>query len=171
MFNGFKKVLTILLIVIEGLLISHLVFADSWSYDIETSRGTKTIVLPDGMTFEEAYIEMSKLYIEERYNLEDLMAQTDELVKKAEAYEASSEALQKLQKELSDKTEEINNLYKKLNRTRVVYFLAEAGVSSAEFKKIDRIDAGFGVLLFETVALIGEVSYPWSFGIKAGVKF
>lgn len=171
MFNLFKKILMILIIFVEGLCVVQAIHAAEWTYTIQTSAGEKTLVLPEGMSFEEAYVEMAKLYIEERFDHEKLIEQTTELIAKSKEFEEISVKLQALQNELVQKNEEISNLYKKLNRVHPVYFLTTAGVSTNAFAKIDSIDLGFGLELFETWVAVVEVSYPWCFGFKAGVKF
>ena len=172
MFRRLRKLLTIIIIIVECLCVNQIISADGWSHDIETSDGIKTIILPEGMTFEEAYIEMSKLYIEERLDHEALIAQTQDLIAKSKEFEEASVELQALQKELAEKTEELSNLYKKLGRVHPVYFLTTAGITTGTlFQTVDSINVGFGVELFETWLTILEVSYPWTFGVKVGVRF
>ena len=171
MLKALRRFLIIAIIIVECLCVSQVLSAEGWSYDIETSQGTKTIVLPEGMTFEQAYIAMSKLYIEERIDHEALIAQTENLVLQAKEFEAASVKLKELQSELVAKEEEIASLYKKLNRIHPVYFLFTGGVSTNEFKAVDSIDIGFGAELFEYLVVIAEVSYPWSLSLKAGVRF
>lgn len=167
----FRKLFAVAIIIVECLCVNQVLSAENWSYDIETSAGTKTIVLPDGMTFEEAYIEMSKLYIEERLDHEALIVQTQDLIAKSKEFEEASVHLQTLQKELSDKNEELSNLYKKLNRVHPIYFMTTVGLSTNTFKEVDSIDVGFGIEFFEMWIAMIEVSYPWSFGAKIGVRF
>jgi len=169
--NKFRKFLTWSIIIVEIVCVAQTIHATGWSYEIQTSEGPKTLILPEGMTFEEAYIEMSKLYIEERIDHEKLIAQTNELIEKSKEFEETSLKLKTLQNELVQKNEEITNLYKKLNRVHPVYFLATAGVSTDAFKKLDHVSIGFGAELFETWIAMLEVSYPWQFSFKGGVKF
>ena len=171
MFKWFKKVLTISIILVESLCVVQAINATEWIYEIQTSAGEKTLVLPEGMSFEEAYIEMAKLYIEERADHEKLIEQTAELVAKSKEFEEVSAKLKTLQDELVQKNEEISNLYRRLNRVHPVYFLTTAGISTDTFAKVSSIDLGFGLELFESLVAIVEVSYPWCFGFKAGVKF
>lgn len=46
---------------------------------IQTSRGEVKVTIPEGMSAEDAFYEMAALYWEERYDLEDALAQIKKL--------------------------------------------------------------------------------------------
>lgn len=169
MCDKFKRWVSILLIIVEFVALGHLAFAQS--FQVQTSIGTKTLVVPDGMTIEDAYVEMAKLYIEERADHEKLISQTEDLVEKAKKYEEVSNELNNIKSDIIDKDNEIINLYKKLNQKRFLAPLFMLGVKTEGFKKVDGVSIAAGVEIFERASLFVEMSYPWSIGLKAGVKF
>jgi len=172
MFKKFKKILVIATIVTELVCFAQVLHADDWSQTIETSVGPKTLVLPEGMTFKEAYVEMAKLYLEEKADYEELIKQTEDLMQKSKDFEAVSLQLESLQDELSQKNAELNELYKKLNRTHPLNFLVTAGVSTdLTFSKLTSMQVAFGVELFEGWLLMLEAGYPLSFSFKTGIRF
>ena len=172
MFNKFKKIISILIIIVEALCFTHFAFASDWSYTIETSVGPKTIILPEGKSFEEAYIEMAKLYIEEKADCDRLLKETEELTQQVKEYEASSIHLEELQVELIEKNEEINKLYAKISKGQQFNLVATAGLSvNNTFDKIVGMTVGFGVELFGRWLIMADAAYPLSFTFRTGIRF
>lgn len=172
MFNKFKKIVSFLIILVEALCFVHVVYADDWSYTIDTSAGPKTIILPEGKTFEEAYVEMAKLYIEEKADCDRLLKETEELTQRVKEYEAASGDVEKLQTELIQKNEEINSLYAKISKGQQFNFVVTAGLSvNNTFDKIVGMTVGFGVELFGRWLLMADAAYPLSFTFRTGIRF
>jgi len=171
MFNRFRRILAIVIIVVECLCVSQVVAAQQQSFKIQTSIGEKTLVVPDGMTIEEAYCEMAKLYIEERASYETLAIQTEDLVSKAKEFEETSRKLVSAKQELADKEAQLADLYKKLGKTPMFSPVVLVGMNTASFDRIDAFSISAGVEIYGSAVVLAEATWPWSFGIKAGVKF
>lgn len=76
------------------------------TFTIDTSEGEKEVVIPEDMTPTEAFLEVSKLYWEERYDLEKALKEIDELLPVIEDYKEEVALLEKER----DKLEEENDL-------------------------------------------------------------
>ena len=172
MFNKLKKIISILVIAAELVCFVQIAHAEDWSYTIDTDNGPVTLVLPEGKTFEEGYIEMAKLYLGERADYEKLLAETEDLIAKAKEYEDAVAELQKLQDELAEKNEELNTLYKKVSKGQALNFIITAGISTdLSFNKPTKADVGFGIEILHGWIIMVEASYPLEFTFKTGMRF
>lgn len=157
----------ILICFLLGVFITVRLFAQEWT--IPTSQGDKTLIIPEGMTLEEAYCQMAQLYWEERYDREELQDTVEELTSKAEAYITSNESLIQSQTELIQNYQDLSSLY-------------EEKLKTPWFKGLLSVDLGWsipdnqlngtlygGVLIKERVSLEAGLSYPWEVHLKAGV--
>lgn len=171
MVDKLRKIISFCIIVIEILFITQVSLAESMEFQVNTSIGIKTVIVPDNMTLEEAYIEMAKLYIEERADHEKLIEDTQAIIEKANSFEVVSDELQTLKNDLIEKDNNIIDLYKKLNQKRFFTPVVMFGVGTDSFKQIDHLSFGLGCEFFESTSLIFEVTHPWSINLKVGVKF
>lgn len=157
----------ILICILIGVLAVSGLAAQEWT--ISTSQGDKTLVVPEGLTLEEAYCQMAQLYWEERYDREELQTAVDELTKKTEDYLASNEGLIQSQTELVQNYKDLTSLY-------------EEKLKTPWFKGLLSVDLGWspvsnqlngtlygGVLIKERVTLEAGLSYPLEVHLKAGV--
>lgn len=140
-------------------------------YKIETSRGIQTVSIPDNYTTEEAFLEMSKLYLEERLDYEELLNQMDPLLSSLKSYEKQVEDLKLAYEDSLKKERELANLYKQASKvtlvapsllTGVYYQFEEANLSAS---------LSFGVSLLEKFHVYTTLSYPISIGLQVGVTF
>lgn len=97
-------------LIISLLLLSFPLIAQE-SFIIETSEGEKEVVIPEDMTPTEAFLEMSKLYWEERYDLEEALKQIDELIPKIREYEREVARLEEEIDKLQEENEELVKRY------------------------------------------------------------
>ena len=141
------------------------------SYVIETSRGEQTVVIPDGYTEEQAFLEMSKLYLEERFDHEELLGQTENLLASIENYKSEVQNYMEKNTLLVKENDELVALYKKLSRVRLVTpRLALRGGFSLDTEE-PLIGVSAGVEVLEKLTIMTEVSYPLSLGLQIGVSF
>lgn len=149
------------------MLMTCFLLAEEWV--ISTSQGDKTLVIPEGLTLEEAYCQMAQLYWEERYDREELQTTVVDLTEKAEAYISSNESLIETQTQLIQSYEDLSGLY-------------EEKLKTPWFKGLLSVDLGWspvsnqlngtlygGVLIKERVTLEAGLSYPLEVHLKAGV--
>jgi hypothetical protein len=81
------------------------------SFIIETSEGEKEVVIPEDMTPTDAFLEMAKLYWEERYDLEEALKQIDELIPKIEEYQREVARLEEERDKLEEENEKLVKRY------------------------------------------------------------
>ena len=156
----------ILCVLVGALAIAGL-FAQEWT--ISTSQGDKTLVIPEGLSLEEAYCQMAQLYWEERYDREDLQDSVQVLTEQVSSYIEANKELQKEKDSLILSYSELSSLYEE--KTRTPWF---RGLLSADFgwSFYDNQMTGAiygGVLIKERVTLEAGIRYPWSVSLKAGV--
>ncbi len=84
------------------------------AFSIETSRGTKNLEVPEGFTLEEAYCEMAKMYLEERWEHEELIEKANALVESVEKYEKELDILSKKNSALDERYSSLNERYSNL---------------------------------------------------------
>lgn len=144
------------------------VFAQS--YEIETSRGMKVVQVPEGYTMEEAFLAVSKLYLEERFDHEDLIKEVEELPEKIDTYIEKNEILNQKNKELILEYENLDRLYRKELRPRVFTPFLSLGYHFDIENNTNNFHGAFGGFLFETISLQTIISYPLGIGVSIGVQ-
>lgn len=133
-------------------------------YTISTSRGPQVVVLPDGQDTLDAFLNMSQLYLEERFDHEDLLAASKKTRETLQVYLNKTQALTKLyEKALTDKSDLVALLEKKSKTQAVVPVFGLAASFDNTFS------ADFGVLIFEKFQLSTVVSYPMAVGLRVGI--
>lgn len=136
----------------------------SAEYTIETSRGPQTAVIPEGSTELEAFLKMSELYLEERFDHEDLLDSIDPLKKSIDTYKDNYEKLDSLYKAAIKDRDDLLDLLKEKNKIKIVQ--PSFGVS-ASLNKTFSFDAG--IIFLEKLQVSTILSYPYSIGIRFGV--
>lgn len=136
----------------------------STEYTIETSRGPQLVVIPEGTSELEAFLRMSKLYLEERFDHEDLLESIDPLKKSIETYKDNYEKLDSLYKTAIKDRDDLLDLLKEKNKIKIVK--PSFGIS-ATLNETFSFDAG--IILLEKVQVSTILSYPYSIGIRIGV--
>ena len=158
-----KKILLIFTILI--LLLSHL---PAVSFVIETSKGEKTLTVPEGLTLEEAYSEMARLYLEEKWAHEELIEQTNDLIEKSENYKTSSEEMTCLYQELLEKYDSLVASYEKKTKKTFFIPLISAGLGYNITQETMTYTAGFGIMIYEKMFFKTHISYPWEVRLEVG---
>lgn len=160
-----KKFLIVIVLVLVGVGL----FANS--YTIETSRGTQILELPEGYSFEEAFVEMAKLYLEERFDHEDILVVVNDLNLKVEYYMKRVDELNTKNNSLSERYANLNDLYKRKAEKDLFkpsmslgYVLNMTNMSSTYL-------LSFGGTVYNRISLHTILSYPLGLGISIGVQF
>ncbi len=92
-----KRLIFIILISLFSILLY------SETIKISTSRGEKTLIIPDTYTeLKIAYIDMAKLYVEERYDHDKTLKQLDNLLEVVDTLYLSMDKLSKINNNLSN---------------------------------------------------------------------
>lgn len=106
----------------KKLLIFSLVFSLLLSvlgaYTVPTSRGDIELTVPDGLTLEEAYIEMARLYLEERWDHEKLLEESALLTKELDIYIEENKQLRAQYNKLLTSYTKIDELYTELTKVK-----------------------------------------------------
>ena len=162
-----KKVLFLVLTLVFSLSV---LFASEQSWTISTSQGEKELIVPEGMTLEEAYQTMAVMYWEERYDREELQVSLDQLAASAQSYLEDATASRNALNELLLSYQQLASLYE--DKTSVPWVKGILGIDFGY-----RVDNTFdgtlwgGVLIKEKITLEAGLSYPWNFHLKAGIIF
>lgn len=145
-----------------------------YAYTLETSRGEIELTVPEGVTLEEAYYEMAKLYLEERFDHEKLISSSEKMIKEYEEYsslndrlkEENKVLLEKYEKTLSD-YEDLLSLYREKNKREFLRPLLGAGYIR-NFEGKDSLTLGLGAMVNERYVLhtsVGLDSISIGFGM------
>ena len=144
--------------------------ASEQSWTISTSQGEKELIVPEGMTLEEAYQTMAVMYWEERYDREELQASLDQLAADAQSYLEDATASREALNELLLSYQNLVSLYE--DKTTIPWVKGTLGMDFGY--RVDNTFSGTlwgGVILKEKVTLEAGLSYPWDLHLKAGVIF
>ena len=165
--NSFNMKKALLLLI--SIFMVYPLFAEGWI--ISTSQGDKTLVVPEGLTLEEAYCQMAQLYWEERYDREELQSTVEDLTEKADDYITSNKELIQSQTELIQNYKDLSILYEdKLKAPWIRGLLSiDMGWSITDGQFNGALYGG--ILIKERVTLEAGLSYPWRIHLKAGVVF
>lgn len=106
----------------KKLLIFSLVFSLLLSvlgaYTVPTSKGDIELTVPGGLTLEEAYIEMARLYLEERWDHEKLLEESALLTKELDIYIEENKQLRAQYNKLLTSYTKIDELYTELTKVK-----------------------------------------------------
>lgn len=162
-----KRLLFIILVLVFSL---SLFASEEWT--ISTSRGDKTLVVPEGLTLEEAYCKMAQLYWEERYDREELQETVSVLTTKTEEYLEVNESLKESYSKLNSDYKELTNLYAEKTKTPLARWMFSMGVSGS-LEKVENTSFSFfgGVVVANSVLFEAGISYPLGISLKTGIVF
>ena len=154
-----KKIFTLLLVLISFPLIAQ------ESFIINTSQGEKEVVIPEGMTPTEAFLEMAKLYWEERWDHEQTLKREQEAYDQIDRLNVVIDDLQKEIEKLQEQLRETERLLDKALkpdpfalRTIITY-----GNNS--------VGGGLSITLFESVGASLSAEYPLGFRVGISYQF
>lgn len=135
------------------------------SYKIETSRGPQTVEIPEGYTELEAFLEMSKLYLEERFDHEDLLSSVENLKTSYEQVKQEKSDLDNLYKDAIKDRDELSDLLSKESRPKFISpSIGISGTTNYTFS----MDAG--IILLEKIQISTILSGdPLAIGLRIGV--
>jgi len=150
------------------IFISSVLF--SQEFTIATSKGEVDLIIPEDMTLEEAYENMASLYLEERYDLEEALAEIDKLTSEAEEYIEEVNRLEEEVDILQNDNEELQDLYDRETRDEAISILFDIGFG-IESDLSYFLSTSFGVQLFDTWYGQIQVSYPIRIGLSLGREF
>lgn len=102
--------------IVCTLIILILSIASLHAFTVTTSRGDVEVVVPEGYTLEEAYIEISRLYLEERWDHEELLEETSLLTKELDVYIEENKQLRSQYNALITSYTKIDELYAELTK-------------------------------------------------------
>lgn len=155
---------------IIGTCLLMLIFCNiaySQEYTIETSKGPVLVVVPEGLTLAQAYQEMARLYLEERYDLEELQIRVDELLLQLEkSFQAEANYYLAMQKLIND-YQKLRSLYEAREKRDNFQFILYGGVS---FFEDTTIRLGIGVLLFKKMWIGIDYEIPKEIGVTFGIR-
>lgn len=138
----------------------------SQEYKIETSRGEQTVQIPEGFTVEEAFLEMASLYLEERFDHENLIKATEDLEILLNEYIEDNFRLANSLLEHQNKSQAIIKTYESTAfKKRIVSPIFGVHIDTELKFRFD-----VGVELFELIQINGIYEYPKSFGVRLGFR-
>lgn len=169
--NEMKKLKIIFLIV--NFLIFGLIMQDicSTSFEVETSKGIKTVRVPEGETLEEAFKTVSVLYLEEKWDHEELIEETENLIKDTEDYKEKVNLTTKEKENLLKDYEDLKKLYEKEKRVRLFTPSIIFGAGFNVIKQTPTAQIMIGGDLFERFSVFTSVNYPLSVGLNVGYRW
>ena len=157
------------------LLVSSLVFSlavlSLFAYTVPTSRGDIELVVPAGYTLEEAYVEMARLYLEERWDHEELLDKSNELTQQVDIYVQENAQLRLDYNLLLDDYKHLAELLESKSKVVAVKGLIGAGATFSESFSVMSPSLKIGALLFEKITVETYLSYPFSLGLTVGFIF
>lgn len=138
------------------------------TFVVQTSRGEYPLVIPEGTTIEQAYIQMAELYLEERFDHEDLITHTQTLLRQIQDYKNSIIQYSQSQEILIGKQKELTSLLEARSKTTLV--APVLGLQASYNFEAMQVSILAGVRLFEKIDLMTQLGYPLSFGLYLGVR-
>jgi len=123
------------------------------------------------MSFEEAFLEMAELYLEERFDHEDLIEESQKLTEDIKVYIDKNEELENLYLEKIQLYENLERLYKQAMRIRIFIptfnIASQYNIESNSYS----VQGMFGGILFEKFEVQTVFSFPLGVGLSIGVQF
>ena len=136
---------------------------------IETSKGQKNVTIPEGMTLEDAFLRVSVLYLEEKWDHEDLIISSEDLLLDIKSYKDSISVLQDLNKTVQDQKDDLVILYEE--KTKRAFITPKLGFGAEiDLNNNLSFDLLIGASIFEKIDIYTKIGYPLSFGVQIGVS-
>ena len=150
-------------------ILMALMLSPVFAYTISTSRGDIEVNIPEGMTAEEAFCKMSKLYLEERWDHEDLIEKSQSLSESIDSYISEINELKNKNKNLISEYEKVIDLYSTAIKTKMFTPYIGLSLESDIESNLFGVGISFGGILFEKVLVQTSVLYPWSFQLGLNI--
>ena len=141
------------------------------AYTVPTSRGDIELVVPTGYTLEEAYVEMARLYLEERWDHEELLAKADELTVQVDDYVRENESLRVQYNALLNDYARLAELLEEKNKLVPIQGILGIGATLSEKFSVMSPTIRIGAFIYEKILIETQLSYPFSLGFSAGFIF
>lgn len=157
-------------IIIISLLISLLFMAVKADEVIDTPYGKKTVIIPtDTEKLKQNYIELSKMYFSQKYDLDKATKDVQGLITEAIT------PLEKRLRELQSKYDSLVISYNELSKTIGPYYSVIYGYWTYDFTKINsnpiKLGIGYNGYILNTFMIGGGFIFPDQLIITAGIKF
>ncbi len=140
------------------------------AYEIETSKGIKTVTIPEDKTMEEAFLTMAKLYLEESYDHGELLEETEKLTEEIEKYKTLVQEKENLYIEQLENYNDLKKTYEKTLKPEGIIPSLNIGMQYSLEDTSKHFHVQLGVILFERINFYTIVSYPPSIGISLGAQ-
>lgn len=150
------------------LLLPFILHAQEFS--IDTSRGPQTVTIPEGMSFEEAFLTMAGLYLEERFDLEEALEQVDALTEEIEGLLISIDNYIEMVDYYESEVERLLELYENALRTAFLQPYLSVG-GGIDLLNRPYGELGLGISLFEMWFITADVRVPLQIGLTLGRTF
>lgn len=152
-----------------------ILYADQ-TYQVETSIGTKTVVVPDGMSELDVLLYLAKFYYELDNEYQSLLISSKELAKNVETYIAENKSLREKCDELVAKYQILTKDYEELAKVNPLQGLFGLEITLRDNINIRDLSGLFGGLLWERVGVYMKVGVDFdtqkvSSGLGALVRF
>lgn len=164
------SVLRVLFIIAAIMFLIANVAMASAVYTVPTSRGDVKMVIPDGVTIEQAYVGVAQLYLEERYDYEELRDSADQLITDVTDYQGQVAQLTLDYQNLSQAQTGLTTVLDAKVKTdwiQPLVFLSIGSIGSVPIFNGSSIT--IGVLAFEKIIVGTSVIYPFSLGFTIGM--
>ena len=135
------------------------------TYMLETSRGTIELVIPAEEDLRFGFIDMASLYIEERYDVDELLEENDRLI----------ESNENLQGRLDETEKELDETLELLEKVRsendpILQNNVSVGVAMYSDQSLSP-QVGYGVVLLDTISVSLFARFPFAVGINVGITW
>lgn len=165
-----KNSFQIFRIILSVIVFLFFVFTPlSADYSVNTSRGEMNIVVPEGYSIEDSFKEMAVLYLEEKWDHEELIKKSENLLSDIEKYKEDISDLEKLNGESINKRDELVDLYEE--KAKTPFFTPKLGFGiGMDTDQELMIDTLVGVSILEKIDIYTKIGYPFSIGFQIGVS-
>lgn len=146
-----------------AILFTLLLFISSLhAFTVPTSRGDVELAIPDGLTLEEAYVEMARLYLEERWDHEELLEETSLLTKELDIYIEENKQLRSQYNALITSYTKIDELYAELTKVDPLKSIITGNASYDIMSKNINLAIAGGWSIFEVLDISAGLSTSFS---------
>lgn len=147
--------------------------AEEREFTISVHGEEQTVVIPEDMSAEEAFVEMAELYYEAEADLTDSLDREEALRQETDEYQGYVDDLINSYNDLLTQYRELSDVYERSRRpSPLLPYLGMSGGRSwgGEWPVYGGVEAGLAVYETTTVGL--ETSYaPFRLGLRATFRF
>lgn len=149
-----KRVCTLIILILS--------IASLHAFTVPTSRGDVELAIPDGLTLEEAYVEMARLYLEERWDHEELLEEASLLAKELDVYIEENKQLRSQYNALITSYTKIDELYAELTKVDPISSIITGNASYDIMSKNINLTIAGGCSIFEVLDISAGLSTSFS---------